>query len=510
MLNVESSSIFIPHEAVLKPRTKLRVYHPALRWVKKESPLYPPMLTRALYLLLIVFSTPLVLHGEGKSVRDFGAVGDGKADDTEAIQRAAEGGSVSFPKGKYRLTKTVTIDLDHTGFAALSSDGTATVIMTGAGPAFHFVGTHAGSADPGQVKPEVWDRQRMPAMTGLEIVGAENPEADGIEVTGVMELNIFGVNIHDLRHAIHLTKRNRNIIISDCHLYHNKGCGVLYDHVNLHQSNVIGCHISYNAGGGVVTRGGEIRNLQIGTCDIESNMDPKQAPAANVLLDSTDGSTSEVAITGCTLQHNSNSPGSANLWFIGRGVTATTNAEPTKEGHLVVSGNVFSDVMVNIHLQNAQGVSIVGNTFWEGFEQNLLIEDSQAVVIGANDFQRNIRYVVNKNWGRESNSFLFRRCADCKLEGLLISSVWKAPAAVLLDQCSRCTVRDCSIFDCDGVGLWLKDCVRCEVTDCTIRDDREEKKATLSLKQEGGKENRVNRNWLVNGEEGIEKNQKPE
>lgn len=47
-------------------------------------------------------------------VRDFGAVGDGRADDTPAVQKALEaagrdGGVVYFPRGRYQLTAAVTI-----------------------------------------------------------------------------------------------------------------------------------------------------------------------------------------------------------------------------------------------------------------------------------------------------------------------------------------------------------------------------------------------------------------
>ena len=261
----------------------------------------------------------IAAHAQAKTVRDFGTMGDGKTDDTVAIQKAVDSGTggIEFPKGSYRITKTITIDLDKVGFTSLIADGTAKVIMAGSGPAFHFVGTHEGSADPGTLKPNVWEKQRTPLVRGLEITG-DHAEADGIEATGTMQLTVTETVIHDLRHAIHLTKRDRNILISACHLYHNRGCGVFYDHVDLHQSNIVGCHISYNAGGGVVTRGGAVRNVQIGTCDIESNMAPDAAPSANVLIDSTDGSTDEVAITGCTLQHNSKSAGSANIRVIGK------------------------------------------------------------------------------------------------------------------------------------------------------------------------------------------------
>ena len=130
-------------------------------------------------LLLAVLASSL----HAKTVRDFGAAGDGKADDTAAIQQAVDSGigGVEFPKGSYRITKTITIDLDKAGFTSLIAGGTAKVIMAGNGPAFHFVGTHEGTADPASLKPNVFDRQRTPMVRDLEITASEgNKEADGI------------------------------------------------------------------------------------------------------------------------------------------------------------------------------------------------------------------------------------------------------------------------------------------------------------------------------------------
>ena len=440
-----------------------------------------------------------IAGSETKTVRDFGAVGDGKADDTVALMGAVDnGGSIVLPKGVYRINRPITIDLDKAGFTSLSGDGTARVVMAGAGPAFRFVGTHEGSAAPKDFKENVWERQRMPVVRGIEIVGAHE-QADGLEFSGIMELTVCEVNIRDCRHAIHLTQRNRNIVISNCHLYHNRGCGVFYDDVNLHQSNITGSHISYNNGGGVVLRGGDVRNVQIGTCDIESNMAANAPPTANVLIDCTGGSIGEVAITGCTLQHNNQSAGSANIRVMGRGQLSKTKADPTQEGHIAITGNVFSDVKVNIHLDGARGVSISGNTFWEGFEHDLLIENSQSIVIGPNDFDRNPRYVVNGNWSKDLNGLTLRNCSDCKLNGLLVKGVWGKDGAVVLEKCQRCTITDCSILDCDGVGLQLTGCSRCKVSECKIRDDRPEKKSKGSLKVEGGTENWIKGNVLSNG-----------
>lgn len=456
--------------------------------------------------LALAFTLPLhPASGEDiKTVLDFGAKGDGTTDDTAAIQKAVDSGhgSLIFPKGIYKLTKPITINLDATGFTSLTGDGTPRIVMSGAGPAFHFTGTHEGSADPGSFKPNVWKKQRMPIVRGIEIVG-DHKEANGLEFTGVMELTVTETNIRECLHAIHFTKRNRNLIVSNCHLYHNRGIGVFYDQVNIHQSNIVGCHISYNAGGGVVTRGGNVRNLHIGTCDIESNMSPDTPATANILIDCTGGSTGEVAVTGCTIQHNSKSPGSANIRVLGAGNLSEKKTDPTKEGHIAITGNIFSDVMVNIHLDNARGVNITGNTFWEGFEHDLLVENSQVVLVGPNDFDRNPRYVVNGKWAKDINGLVFRNCSDCKLDGALVSGVWNKNAAVLLENCDRFTVTDCSILDSDGIGLWMKNCTRTKVSDNVIRDDREEKKMTLSLKVEGGKENTFDDNVLANGSEGV-------
>lgn len=82
------------------------------------------------------------------TVRDFGAVGDGKADDTGAFQRAVDSGrgDILIPCGTYRLNETIEVDLDSTGPISIVGQGTARIIMTGAGLAFKLIGTHDGTA----------------------------------------------------------------------------------------------------------------------------------------------------------------------------------------------------------------------------------------------------------------------------------------------------------------------------------------------------------------------------
>jgi len=63
-----------------------------------------------------VFCLSAVAFGLELNVKDFGAVGDGKADDTIAIQKAIDaaslstGGELLFPAGNYRITNTLHIE----------------------------------------------------------------------------------------------------------------------------------------------------------------------------------------------------------------------------------------------------------------------------------------------------------------------------------------------------------------------------------------------------------------
>ena len=426
--------------------------------------------------------------------------GDGTTDNTELI-RAILGRdrAIHFPRGTFRITEPIVIDLASDGATAITADGNATLLMDGPGPAFRFVGTHLeGTAAPKSFKPGVRDRERTPTVSGLEIVG-KHPEADAIEAEGTFQLTLDRVTIRECRHGVRLVKRNRNVLITACHIYNNGGIGVFLDHVNLHQINVAGSHVSYCKRGGIVSVGGEVRNLQVSGCDVEGNMAPDQKPTANILLDSTGGSIAEVAITGCTIQHESPSPDSANVRILGKGVGGLKNVPgETREGHVVIAGNVFSDVKVNVDVQHARGVTITGNTFWMGYEYNLRVEHSDHVVVGPNDFQRNPRY----DYGTATttkNAILFRDCADCTLSGLHIHNVRGVPAAVSLERCRRFNVAGCTVLDCDGVALRLKDVSDSRVSDCLIRNDLGGAKNVKACVVEGGRGNLFSANVFAGG-----------
>jgi hypothetical protein len=384
-----------------------------------------------------------------------------------------------------RITRTLVIDLDKVGPAALRGLGLSRIVMAGPGPALRIIGTHGGTADPDSVQPNVWERQRMPIVDGLEIVG-DHPEACGIELVGTMQATITHVNIRRCLHAIQLVQRNRNVLIADSHLYENRGCGVLLDDVDLHQINITGSHISYNAGGGVVSRKGNVRNLHITGCDIESNMSADTEPTANVLIDcgESKNGTAEVAITGCTIQHNSPGPDSANVRILGRS-DPTPEGEVVREGHVTITGNVFSDVQCNVHLQDCRGVTLQGNTFWMGYQHNLLVEDCTHIVVGPNNLDRNPRYAYGTALTTK-NAVVFRRCADCTITGLHVAHVWNSEAGVVFDDCQWMNVGQCTILDCDGAGLLARNCRDCRFAGLMIRDTRVAMVDPLAIQIDGG------------------------
>ncbi|MHC4435442.1 MAG: right-handed parallel beta-helix repeat-containing protein, partial [Planctomycetota bacterium] len=397
-------------------------------------------------------------------------------------------GNICIRRGRYRFEKTVVADLDRIGPLSISGSGTATIIMAAPGPALRLVGTHEGTASPGTVKENVRRNQRMPIVSGLEIVGTA-PGACGIEAVGTMKVTFSKLLIREALHGIHLTRRNRNVIISDCHIYENRGIGVFLDHVNLHQINVGNSHISYNDGGGIVQRGGDVRNLQIGNCDIEGNMAEAKPPTANVLIDATGGSIGEIAITGCTIQHSHEAPDSANIRIIGKGQSRPAYAKgELRGGNITITGNILSDVGTNVHLNKVRGVTIVGNTLWKGYEHDLLIEGSSGVVVGQNVFDRNPRYHYGD--GASANrGLVFRDCDNITVTGLQIDSVWRKRAGLVLERCRDFNISNCSIFDCDNCGILMDDVRDTIISGCMIRDRRKEPAQTPAVVTKKGEDN---------------------
>ena len=418
----------------------------------------------------------------GADVKQHGAIGDGQADDTVAIQRAVSaGGQVTFSTGTYRISKTILVQLDTTGYTSLQGSGVAKVVMSGAGPAFHFLGTNDAKESLVKTRDQIWNRERMPSVNGLSIQG-DHVDADGIKAEGTVQLTVTRTHIRGVRHGIHLAKSNRNVIVSDSHIYANRGIGIFYDDVYVHQSNITGCHLSYNLGGGIVSRAGDVRNIQVGSCDLEANLDPNGPPTGNIVLDSRGAITgvAEVAIVGCTIQHTYKGPGGANIRIVG---AEKEPADPDiRKGHVTIANNVLSDVQTNIELRDVRGAAVTGNTMWRGYQRNILVEGSRDIVVSSNTMGRSPRYSTR---GRptETNTVTIRDSQDVIFNANVLSLTRNSSAGLTVENAIRINVTNNTIVDCDGPEILLDRVSLSRVSGCILNDQR---KDAPNIKQTGG------------------------
>lgn len=352
-------------------------------------------------------------------------------------QISANEGTLLLPPGVHRITGTLEFKLDGRHSALVRPEGgPATLVMDGPGPAIRIVGSHEGSAAPKTFKATTWN-ERMPILEGFEIVG-HHPEADGIQLQRTFEASISKVAVRWCRHGIHLFERNRNVAISDVHLYENQGIGLFLDDVNLHQINVSNSHISYNRGGGIVVRDGNVRNLQITGCDIEANMPGDGTPTgtANILLDvsgsagSKDRSICEVAITGCTIQHSSNysgkdykelAPGGANIRLVGKEVYPIDS--------VTITGNVMSDVSLNMDLRDCADIAVTGNNFFAPNPDNLHILRGRRVLVNGNTF--------NPREFERPGRIVFDQCQDCIFSNNTLRGLQAPSGTVVVKDSAR-------------------------------------------------------------------------
>jgi hypothetical protein len=402
------------------------------------------------------------------SVRDFGAVGDGATDDTASIERAiaeTSSGEIQFPRGDYRITRTIEIALSQTGRISLDGlGGVGRVIMAGSGPAFRFVGTHRATASPEGFTDLTWQHERMPQVIGLEILG-NHPEADGIEFVRVMQPTLLGVLIREVRNGVVMSTRNRNLLIDSCHIYNCSGIGVFFDHVNLHQANIHGSHISYCMGGGIKIVDGEIRNFQITGNDIEYNFDPDAEQSADIWIEIPNGTVAEGTISGNTIQAKV-SPGGANIRFVG----PESAKHPTPMSMWTISGNVIGSQMLNMHLVRCRGMAITGNHIYSGLERNLVLDDCQNIVVGTNSLDQ------SHSLGRGfSNGITVRNSRGVTMNTLVLddcaAGTETAGGAVEIFDSREVTIKACQIANPHVRGIWASGTRNLQIVGNTLVQD---------------------------------------
>lgn len=396
------------------------------------------MRLRLLPLILISFSTLLPAEDAAPSASDQRPDLASLPDQTEALQKQIdETGSLLLPAGTHRITKPLVFALSQKRSTAVRPEaGAVTLIMDGPGPAIRITGSHKGTASPKTFEPATWN-ENMPLIEGIDIVG-NHPQANGIELFQTVGAIVNKVSVRWCHHGIHLVERNRNVVISDVHLYENSGIGLYLDDLSLHQINVSNSHISYNRTGGIVVRDGNVRNLQITGCDIEGNMpdDDTHTNAANIMIDVSatpkdrSKSVAEVAITGCTIQHSSNysgsqydsiAPGGANIRILGKEIWPVDS--------VTITGNVISDTNVHLDISYATDVTISGNTFFAPNPDFVHVRDSKRILLNGNTF--------NPRQFERPGRLVFERCQDSILSNCTFRALQADDGAILIRDSAR-------------------------------------------------------------------------
>lgn len=432
------------------------------------------------------------------NVHDFGAKGDGKTDDTAALSHAIQrcDGALDFPRGDYLITSPLYIPLElHGRIAIVGRGGVARILMNGAGPAFHLVGTHRKTAQPEDFQDSVWRKERLPTLSGLEIVGG-HAEADGVRIEGAMQPTLTQLLIRKCRHGIHLLNRDRNVLIADCHIYDNTGVGIFLDRVNLHQTNIHGNHISYCKQGGLKITGSEVRNIQICSNDIEYNYDLKAETSADVLFDCREGTVREGTIVGNTIQAKL-SPNGANVRLVGTG-----KDQPNAVGLLSITGNLIGSQHTALHLQAARGVVVTGNSIYSGYHNAIVAEDCEHLVLGPNSIDHNPEYK-----GKSTDRVLLKNCRNVNFNGTIVQHTLEAEeqpdASVEIEGCEAVNVTGCQIINARTCGIDLRRSHFVRIADCTIRGRENDTSYRLAIRVEGGcSKVMIVNNFLGKGSEG--------
>ena len=409
-------------------------------------------------------------HKTAEQVANFESLPDA----TDKLQSSIEkqNGVLLLTEKYYRISRPLTLRLDKHGAASITSMTGSTLIMTGPGPAISVQGNHTGTAAPKSFSVNTWN-ERMPTLTGFEILGG-HPQADGINLQPTVGAVIKGMSIRWCHHGIHLTTRNRNVIVSDCHLYENSGVGLYLDDINLHQINVSNSHISYNRGGGVVVRDGNVRNLHVTGCDIEGNMpdDTTETKTANIWIDVSGSkqdkskSIAEIAITGNTIQHAANygakddktiAPGGANIRISGKEIYPVNS--------VTITGNVLSDTSTLVDIRHSHDVTVTGNAFFAPMPNNLMVEHSQRVVVSSNTF--NPRQFVRPG------IIQFSHCTDCILSNATLYHLATDRGGVRLSDCSGCLLSGLIISECNS-GILVNKTDNTTISNCRISGTKDE------------------------------------
>lgn len=222
--------------------------------------------------------------GERTDVTAFGAVGDGRADDTEALQAALDavgdrGGAVVLPPGAYRVTAPLRpstntlIQGTHAVGYDPSTDPASSCKLVAGGDDF--------AVDAGLIENRESSVARAVTLRGVALVGDRTGEA------------LHGVRFPDEYTGEH------GWLLQDVTIAGFSGDGL---RGNFQVVTMTGCHVTRNAGWGInASEGGRLADAWVDRCLFYFN------DSGNVLLGPPEVS-GAVEFTACRIERAGNTP----------------------------------------------------------------------------------------------------------------------------------------------------------------------------------------------------------
>lgn len=166
--------------------------------------------TRIASLSVVGDTVPTPTPSGKLNVRDYGAVGDGKANDTAAIQKAinaaASGKTIYAPTGTYLLGSGLSVMMSGLSF---EGDGDQSILKHGLGPGMHVGGAGA------HVQDFSVQKLQFIGAPGL-FAGQGNNAAHTIQCDGTRNISVRDVLFTGCAHCVYEVNQAIGILVENC------------------------------------------------------------------------------------------------------------------------------------------------------------------------------------------------------------------------------------------------------------------------------------------------------
>lgn len=308
---------------------------------------------------------PLIDQSANADFVKYNVPTDGTLNAATALQSVLNNsnGLVVFPKGTFILNSSLTID---TSKVKMIVGNGATLKVTGDFPALIVQGNPTSNnwtADPDSMNATQIEDDSSTIISGLKITSTNSDEGTGIVLTNTWTVIVRNCYIYYINAGIEVRGRNRNIIIDGNNIYQCASYGIIYsEDSNVHQTNIIGNHISYTQICVYFRETAQTANVQITGNDIEIATWPAGSLTSSrcLVIDYQKTSNtlfSEFEIVGNTIQGHEYSDGLIDIM--------SNNANYPIE-NISISGNQISNVKSGgyaIKLKNCHNIAIGHNTY---------------------------------------------------------------------------------------------------------------------------------------------------